>query len=87
MEELTVTEIDEIVIIKKMQAMCEESCSPDQFKKWEKLKSHLMVTRKNLRAAQQGVQSDGVVLVTQNGITRAVEETDKSCIACGAPRR
>lgn len=55
MEELVVTEIDEIVVIEKMQAMCEESCSPDQFEEWEKLKAHLMVTRKNLRAAQQSV--------------------------------
>ena len=41
--------MDEIDVINKMQTMCEESCSPEQFEAWESLKSHLMKTRKNLR--------------------------------------
>jgi hypothetical protein len=41
--------MNELNVIKKMQGMCEESCSPDQFEAWESLKSYLMGTRKNLR--------------------------------------
>lgn len=36
-------------IIEKMQSMCEESLSPDNFERWEKVKEGLELVRKNLK--------------------------------------
>lgn len=52
-EQSTQGEMKEIDVINKMQSMCEESCSPDQFEAWESLKSALMSTRKNLSRPTQ----------------------------------
>jgi hypothetical protein len=45
--------MNEIEVINKMQTMCEESCSPEQFEAWEDLKNNLMKTRKSLRCQPQ----------------------------------
>ena len=51
LRELQTEQVTEIEVIEKMQDMCVESCSPEQFDAWESLKFHLVKTRKNLKAA------------------------------------
>jgi hypothetical protein len=53
-----------------MQKFCEESCSPDQFEQWEALKSHLLVTRRNLREPRRYWQhgETGRIATTENAV-------------------
>lgn len=41
--------IDEQSVINAMDAMCIQSCSPQQYEAWEELKGYLMKTRKYLK--------------------------------------